>query len=329
LGNTELLDVIFSDAHIYWTCESILPRLMLLHEEACEYQRELDFIASHFCDLTKAQLSEVGPGLLSEVLSSRQLRVKSETWLFNLLSDRLRQSPEGFSLLEFVRLEYLSTSAMTKVVDVIQSQFDALTFPIWLALVPRLTLPVAPIQEDDRLFWRDCELDPSKPLEGIISYLTNVYGGNVAEKRVVDITASGYWKDHYPHCAADLLGNSYFESDTAPNQWICYDFRVMRIRPTHYSLRSQYNGALNGFHPKSWVVEASVDGQGWTEIDRRLDTDAINGKNVTATFACSTLRETRMVRLRQIGKNWTGNNTLLFSSLEIFGALREDDEARN
>jgi hypothetical protein len=30
---------------------------------------------------------------------------------------------------------------MTKVVDVIQSQFDALTFPIWLALVPRLTLP--------------------------------------------------------------------------------------------------------------------------------------------------------------------------------------------
>jgi hypothetical protein len=35
-----------------------------------------------------------------------------------------------------------------------------------------------------------------------------------------------------------------------------------------------------------------------------------------------------MVKLRQIGKNWTGNNTLCFSSLEIFGALREDGEER-
>jgi hypothetical protein len=124
-----------------------------------------------------------------------------------------------------------------------------------------------------------------------------------------------------------MLSDSYFESDAAPNQWLCYDFGEMRIRPTLYSIRSQFNGASNGFHPKNWVLEASLDGTTWTEIDRRLDNDALNGKNVTATFSCSALVEARMIRIRQVGKNWLGNHTFLFSAFEIFGAIRDGDSA--
>jgi hypothetical protein len=50
--------------------------------------------------------------LLSEILSSTFLRVKSETWLFHLLWDRISGDCEGLRLLEFIRLEYLPTDAM-------------------------------------------------------------------------------------------------------------------------------------------------------------------------------------------------------------------------
>jgi hypothetical protein len=323
LDNNELLHTIFYDFQGEWTFETVLPRLILLHSENCEYESEMDFIASHFHLITRAQLAKVSSSLLCEILSSGQLKVKSETWLYRLLADRVAGD---ICLLEFIRLEYLSTEAMAEVVAAIKGQFDCLTFPVWLSLAARLGLPVAPTTQDSRLFWKDCQFDSTRPLDGIIAFLTVKWGGNVAEKGVVDVTASGYWKEHRPRCAADLLADSYFESDAGPNQWLCYDFREMRVRPTHYSVRSQSNGSDNGFHLKTWVVEASLNGAEWTEIDRKVDNEALNRKNATATFACSTLVEARMVRIRQIGKNWLGNHTLLFSAFELFGALRDGDE---
>jgi hypothetical protein len=126
-----------------------------------------------------------------------------------------------------------------------------------------------------------CEFKGEK-LKGMIAYLTKEYGGNVADKGIVRII--GRPLDDSRDCAAknvaDLEGNSYFLSVDRPSQSICYDFQRRRIKVTHYTLRSRWNGRVGGENPKSWVIEVSDDGTNWTEIDRKVDNAELNGKNL-------------------------------------------------
>jgi hypothetical protein len=111
-------------------------------------------------------------------------------------------------------------------------------------------------------------------LEGIISYLTKKHGGNVHEKGIVTITSKSVVNDNgrYPlKNVADLTSDSGFNSvsdscfisKNEPGQWICWDFREMRVRPTHYTIKAIYL--------KSWVVEGSLDGESWAEIDQQTN----------------------------------------------------------
>jgi hypothetical protein len=101
----------------------------------------------------------------------------------------------------------------------------------------------------------------AKSLDGIISHLSQKHGGNVHEKGIVTITSKSVHKDD-PKYVADLTSDSRFKSKYYydPGQWICRDFGEMCVRPTHYTIMTEYL--------KSWVVEGSLDGRSWTEIDR-------------------------------------------------------------
>jgi hypothetical protein len=180
---------------------------------------------------------------------------------------------------------------------------------------------------NDRVFLavrRVSEFLPSSysPWNGIISYLTRKFGGNVHDSNVVAITASSN-NGNFEKYAADLAVNNCFCSMNTPNSWICYDFKRRKIMATHYSIRSYFNGSRGNNHPKDWVVEGSNDGISWTEIDRREDNSDLNASNVTKTFAITRSVEVRMIRLRQVGANHFGHHYLLLSSLEIFGSLIE------
>jgi hypothetical protein len=99
---------------------------------------------------------------------------------------------------------------------------------------------------------------------GVISYLMVKCGGNVHDRGVVEITASSILSIDYPRNSADLGTDSYFKSEDESGQWICLDFKALKIEPTHYTIQAGYDDYL-----KSWVVEGSDDGASWTEIDRR------------------------------------------------------------
>jgi hypothetical protein len=113
----------------------------------------------------------------------------------------------------------------------------------------------------------DLPLRKRNSLEGVIWYLTKKHGGNVSEKGIVAITSkSVHSSDDW--CAlknladfADLSSNSAFLSADAPGQWVCWDFRGMIVRPTHYTIRGPFL--------TSWVFEGSLDGSTWSEIDRQ------------------------------------------------------------
>jgi hypothetical protein len=171
----------------------------------------------------------------------------------------------------------------------------------------------------------------ANPLDGIIAALTARCGGNVAECGIVRITACSD-KFGAAHNAADLLVDSIFQSDSRPNEWLCYDFQARRIAPTHYTLRTT-NQAAGGLHIRSWVVEGSVTGTRWETLDKRKNCDDLNGPRLVRTFPIAQGREVALIRIRQKDVNHMvgpytpgvsgGKHSLVLSDFEIFGELIE------
>jgi hypothetical protein len=131
-------------------------------------------------------------------------------------------------------------------------------------------------------------------LDGVISYLTTRHGGNVHQHGIVTVFAGRAYSGE-ARCAAknvaDLKTDSYFFSVTESNQSIGYDFReMMRIIPTHYSVRS-YSDGPGASHLRSWVFEVSNDGQIWEVVDRRTDCRDLNDKYAVQCFVCKVLRK--------------------------------------
>jgi hypothetical protein len=163
----------------------------------------------------------------------------------------------------------------------------------------------------------------AKSLNGIISYLTKKHGGNVQEKGIVTITSKSV--DDDPRLAvrnvARLTSGSCFSSkdEYKPGQWVCWDFRDMRVRPTHYTITAVWL--------KSWVVEGSLDGISWTEIDRQTNNQVFNQDFRacwnTVSFAVSKPAGFRFIRLTQTDKNHAGKDLLVLDAVEFFGTLSE------
>jgi hypothetical protein len=150
-------------------------------------------------------------------------------------------------------------------------------------------------------------------------YLSKQCGGNVADKGVVKVgassTCSGAAKD-----VADIETTAHFYSLRGPNQWLGYDFQASRVVVKSYALRS-HPDPVGGRHPRSWVVEAWAEGTDWTEIDRREEDPQLNAPEAIVVFEATKLVEARMIRIRQIGPNWQGNDELLFRAFELYGGL--------
>ena len=160
---------------------------------------------------------------------------------------------------------------------------------------------------------------PTDPLNGIIAHLTRECGGNVHEKKVVEVTASSCC-DHVKN-AVEFGTNSKFSTVVEPNSWIRYDFKERRVALTSYSIRT-HDGTN---FPRSWVLEVSNDGsdESWQVVDRRTDNFDLKAKLVTHNFPISDppCGSFRFVRLRQTGKNHGGSDSLFLSALEVFGTI--------
>jgi hypothetical protein len=211
---------------------------------------------------------------------------------------------------------------------------------IWDSLCRRLRLPVSPDYEADldcsateRIFQPGLEhfsdvlegrleipLSGNDAFDGIISYLTEIHGGNVHEKGVVNITSRSVFDDN-PDCAPKYVvdmteGSHWFSSAKQPGQWICWDFRRRRLSPDHYTIWA--------VGLKSWVLEGSVDGAIWTEIDRQTDNfDFAGDLTSIASFAASSTAEYRFIRLTQTDSGHTRDDSLNLRAVEFFGTIFE------
>jgi hypothetical protein len=164
----------------------------------------------------------------------------------------------------------------------------------------------------------DFPMPSDRSVDGIIAYLTQQHGGNVDDLGIVTITSKSVIGDD-PQFAlrnvADLRSDWFFHSQNAPGQWVCWDFHGIRIRPTHYTMEAR---AL-----KSWVVEGSLDGANWTEMDRRTDNRNFKLAWRGASFAVANPVECRFIRLTATDNRPTDGDHLLLLAVEFFGRLAQ------
>jgi hypothetical protein len=169
----------------------------------------------------------------------------------------------------------------------------------------------------------ECPLPNQQSFYGIISFLSEKCSGNVHEHGIVRITSksvngdpdtSMVWK------VGDIHEHHYFVSGASDEEWICWDFESRRVIVSDYTIR----GCI-----LSWIVEGSLDGANWIEVDRRRNADEMRRPPCTCSFSISNSSsnskrtEFRLIRLRQTGENVNGEQCLRLSGFELFGILLE------
>jgi hypothetical protein len=344
LGNTELLDLFQDDGPI--ESNSVCSRMRKSHANGRAMDAEITFAASHFEELDLEDLKALDVCLLERIVSSPSLRLEDENSLLAFV--RTVQSG-GPILLRYVRAEYLTSEGMSVFLDLLTPMnLDPL---IWSSVCHRLIPPIqheeaigsaiadSPFVDSAAEVFEDrwsgpplFELNQEKPFDGIISYLTTKYDGNVHENRVVNLTSSSVRSDYRFRLdsVVDLDSNSCFLSEDEPDQWVCWDFRERRVRPTHYTMIAPI--------VRSWDLEASEDGETWILIDHQVDNPDFDDSCldddewfqtiwIPASYALSiphwSAAAFRYIRLTQTDDRPNGDNVLALIAVEFFGTFEE------
>jgi hypothetical protein len=325
LGNTELLQLIFDQMGTEMAIDAVFARLKLLKLMGADTTREAAFCAEHFYEL-QLNSDVFDPEILESILACSSLKLNSEDQLYQLIESLISQSSEYFSLLEYVHFELLTIEAMSRAIRLIGSSLDSLNPSIWNQLCSRLFLSVEPTDLSGRYVGKSIDLNPSAPLKGIISYLTDKHGGNVHDRKIVGLTASSTDFGEIRHLVElQNLPGAQFQTAVLPDQWICYDFKNIRVCLRGYTLRSSSNSTVNNYNPQHWVIEGSLDRDSWIILDRRENNSDINGANLKGVFSLVNpkLQFFRFFRFRQTGLNHAKNTAIMLGSWELFGIICE------
>ena len=165
--------------------------------------------------------------------------------------------------------------------------------------------------------------------DGIINHLASECGGNVHDKRVVDVSMPSIYSGRSAKNAANVNDQTnYAQSDNQENAYLRYDFNDRKVRPTHYSIRSRHDYGKGIHNLQHWVIEGSNTGTDdfWTVLDQRQDVKCLDEMSAVGTFDIQSPNGIfyRYLRIRQTGKDTSnGYSYLTLSALEFFGTLIE------
>lgn len=220
---------------------------------------------------------------------------------------------ELFEVIDFSKLSDKKFSEFLEVFD-----YQSMNHVIWTNLCYRFI-------NHQKTTTNKIEINYSEnQFKGIIHHLTELCGGNVSEKGVVDITSSSTSEfNNVAKYAVDLDEKNYFASSNTPNQWLKFDFKDWKIHPNGYSIRSRYNSS--SCNPQNWCIEVSNTGNDdeWKIIDSRKNVTTLQNSNATGSFEINEkLNDSfRFIRLRQTGKSTDNYDYLIISAIEFFGTL--------
>lgn len=296
-----------------------------------EYDDILNRLSNEFSTLEASQIKKLPKTVLYSILQNAKFESEDEDKLFDLVSaiesDDREERKAGASLYEEIDFSKLSSEKVRQFLS--EFDYNDMTGVLWRNLCVFMC-GIGGQSRRKSQTGRKFEFDGKSEnrLKGIIYALSKEGGGNVADKGIVNVTSSSTnCIFNKPQNAVDLdnASNYFASNDFHLNQWIQYDFKEKRIRPTHYSIRTRHDHAY--CNPQSWVIEVSNTGNNddWRLIDKRENVASLSKSSATETFDIQTQLTSnesyRYIRLRQTGKSTGDYNYLVISSLEYFGYL--------
>ena len=321
LQNQDLIDLILSFISTPLTVQNASFRLQQKISFHGDTSSEINFIASHFSEMDEENLKQMDTDTLYLILQSPDLSISSESSLFQFIIKLIAERGNSAKrLLESIFYESLLDSDIEQLWTIISH--NEITRPMWASLERRLAhqslsseiLTKRYSQKIIRLFFK------SDPFDGICNYLTQKAGGNIHEKGVIRLSASGTSNNSFER-VLNYQWNGYWASNNSPNSYLRFDFKDYTVQLNGYSLRAR-DEPQGGGHPKSWVIEGSNDGKTWTTLNSQQNSDAINGRRQVHTFKLPNLTlPYRYLQMRLTDRNHRGDNFFNITNIEFFGEL--------
>jgi hypothetical protein len=154
----------------------------------------------------------------------------------------------------------------------------------------------------------------------LIHHLTDICGGNVHERGIVEISCSSTERNQCWQ-VVDYNWTDYWHSMNSANSWIQFDFKNREVFINRYALKP-HKGSSNFL--VQWTLAGPRDGTVWELIDSRNTQELVKALD-SKMFDCSSQsnerRFYRYIRLTQTGKTSSGQDYLILTNVEFFGSL--------
>jgi hypothetical protein len=152
LWNSELFEMTFPNGSGI-DRESVIDRIKFLEGTGQSYDNEAAFVAKHFYDFPDSDLEDLSVSVVDQILGDPDLIVESEERLFDFLRHLIESDPSYFRLLEHLRFQFLSLSAMKRFMELVSSSFSQLTIGIWERVGARLSVGLSSPASGPRFSW--------------------------------------------------------------------------------------------------------------------------------------------------------------------------------
>lgn len=325
------------------TLDNVIPNLKR-HElfqwfYSKEIDQEVNFIASHFYELSEAQkkeLFELNELTITKIVSNSNLKLTNEDEILKFINNLYENDTKYENLYENVIFSNVSSSAMIEFIELVQ--FDDMSFGTWLSLSLRLKEEIKSMQEKPNRYSKSLEIkndekikkfvhNEGKELQGIIHYLTKKTGGNIHDNGTIEVTTNSLNTFHPPKNLVDFSDPQLFYHSENRNQniWLCFDFKNMEIEVSSYSIKSAPGYKENKGNLKNWVFEVSNDGKNWTIVDQRSNNSDLNGESIIKTYDVKEKKFSRYCRIRHSGEYWGIESYCIhLGRVEFYGRLKEE-----
>ena len=262
-------------------------------------------------------------------------KIDSDT-LFDLINEIFVESEEDeeetehniYEFYEHLEVGELSFNKFSQFIK--DMKYNEITNDIWTQLVELLLNSKKNEEQEKKKEEKEiCHLyeydgNPSHRFEGIIQHLRGPEKRNPNDTGIINVTSSSTCSYLYPKYAVDFDSDQYFYANGSLD-WLKYDFKDKKIRPTRYSIKTRNDNDVQ--NPVNWCIEVSNTGEDsdWRIIDSRSGVTSVSKRNQSDTFDIQTRLTTeenyRYIRFRSTGNTSRNCTCLAISSLEYFGTL--------
>jgi hypothetical protein len=268
---------------------------------------EISFLAANFEELAESILDKLTVAEIYEILQHPGLRLTNESHLVAYLWPHIEENPEYFQLFECIHLENLPSDEWRRFGEWTNDHFDHVNPQIWEGIYRRLNGRV----DAESQGIMEIPFNALDPTNGILSYCSR---NNKGSGLGLNVPGSSFSRAGFGGRNNVPVANGQpFHSRDAPNQGARFDFNDFR----DVIVRS-YRISSKNYPLRSWVLESSLDGLNWQEIDRR---ENVEWSRPIHHFEIHNPIPSCSIRLRHLAVDHRGYNVLSPSCLEFYGRV--------